>query len=349
MIAGGRCGAGLGALACLLVVLLLILVPPASTVPALLDHQQPGGTPADATEVTGEGPNGRTIGIYITSLHDFDAADDSFGADYLLWSAAPPETAPLDNVEYVNAKQVDIRLIRTVPGKEERWSRQKIRAVVLHDWDLSKFPFDHQTLQIDLRLTDPGALAYRPDKVESGYGRNIAPNGWRVTGFEIEKHAVEYATTFGDPAASGGSKHDYFRIKLQVKRTNSTGFLKMIAGVYAALALGCLSFLMKPDQATVFSGRITLLAASLFAIVVNLQVSDALLGSLAKLGLVQKIHILAMVYVFIAALMAVVSRRNYDSDHSRRARRGDLIGLCVFSTSFVVLNAILILQAAVSG
>lgn len=289
------------------------------------------------------------MGIYITSLHDFDAGDDSFGADYWLWSVHPPETSPLDTVEYVNAKQVDIRLARTVPRKEERWSRQKVRSIVLHDWDLSKFPFDRQTLQIDLRLTDPDALSYRPDRTESGYGRNIAPSGWRVTDLEIEKRAVEYATTFGDPAASGGSEQDYFRVKLQVERTNSTGFLKMIAGVYAAIALGCLSFLMRPDQATVFSGRITLLAASLFAIVVNLQVSDALLGSLAKLGLVQEIHILAMIYVFIAALMSVVSRRNYDSEQPRRARRWDLIGLFVFSSSFVVLNALLIMQAAASG
>ena len=87
---------------------------------------------------------------------------------------------------------------------------------------------------------------------------------------------------------------------LRIERENATGFFKMIAGVYAAIAIGCLSFLMAPNQPTVFSGRMTLLAA-LFAIVVNLQVSDSVLGSLEDIALVHEIHILAMGYVFIAA------------------------------------------------
>lgn len=123
----------------------------------------------------------------------------------------------------------------------------------------------------------------------------------------------------------------------------------MIAGVYAAIAIGCLSFLMTPNQATVFSGRITLLAAALFAIVVNLQVSDAVLGSLEEVALVHKIHILAMAYVFVAALLAIVSRRGYESRQKELARRRDLLGLCVFGASFVAFNTTLIIAAAAAG
>ena len=122
----------------------------------------------------------------------------------------------------------------------------------------------------------------------------------------------------------------------------------MIAGVYAAIAIGCLSFLMTPEQATVFSGRITLLAA-LFAIVVNLQVSDAMLGSLEEVALVHKIHILAMAYVFVAALLAIVSRRGYESGQKERAKRRDLIAFCLFSLSFAALNLTLIVAAATAG
>ena len=123
----------------------------------------------------------------------------------------------------------------------------------------------------------------------------------------------------------------------------------MIAGVYAAIAIGCLSFLMTPEQATVFSGRITLLAAALFAIVVNLQVSDAMLGSLEEVALVHKIHILAMAYVFVAALLAIVSRRGYESGQKERAKRRDLIAFCLFSLSFAALNLTLIVAAATAG
>lgn len=343
----GRChGVRRGMLTCLLAAVLLSLILPAPVAHALLDDQAQDDSPSDAAGGT---PSERTMGIYITSLHDFDVADRSFGVDYWLWSVHPPGDDPLGHVEFVNAKQVDIRLDRTVERSEGYWSRQKVRAIVLHDWDLGNFPFDRQALQIDLRPADSGALAYRPDKTESGYARDIAPDGWRVTDFEIEERAEEYATTFGDPDASGGSRQDHILVTLQVERESSTVFFKMIAGVYAAIAIGCLSFLMAPDQATVFSGRITLLAAALFAVVVNLQVSDAVLGSLEEVALVHKIHILAMAYVFAAALLAIVSHRGYVSGQKERAKRRDLVGLCAFSVSFVVLNVILIAAAAATG
>jgi hypothetical protein len=283
-------------------------------------------------------------------LRDFDVAGDSFGVDYWIWSVHPPETDPLESVEFVNAKQVDLRLDRTAGRSEGLWSRQKVRATVLHDWNLSNFPFDRQSLQIDLRLADSGALVYRQDEAESGYDEDIAPDGWRVTDFEIEERSVAYATTFGDPDASGSSTNEHIRVTLQVERENAVGFFKMISGVYAAIALACLSFLMSPEQPPIFSGRITLLAAALFAIVVNLQVSDAMLGSQEEeVALVHEIHILAMAYIFVAALLAVVSRRGYESGHRELAKRRDLVGLCAFALSFVVLNITLIVTSAITG
>ena len=333
-------------LTCFLAVVLLGLMLPAPEAYALLDGQAQDDGLADAT---GSNPGGRTLGIYITSLRDFDVTNDSFGVDYWLWSVHPPGTDPLEDVEFVNAKQVDIRLDRTAERSGVSWSRQKVRATVLQDWDLSNFPFDRQALQIDLRLADSSALAYRTDRAESGYGEDIAPNGWRVTNFEIKQRSERYATTFGDPDAHGGSSQDHVLVTLQIERKNAAGFFKMIAGVYAAIAIGCLSFLMTPDQATVFSGRVTLLAAALFAVVVNLQVSDAMLGSLEEIALVHKIHILAMAYVFVAALLSIVSRKRCDSGQVKRAKRSDLVGLCLFGLSFVIFNIILIVAAAITG
>src|SRR5918998_6920207 len=69
-----------------------------------------------------------TIGVYVTSLRDFDTTDDSFGIDYWMWSIHPPAADPLDDVEFVNAKQVeDIRLNRTIEQDGVAWSRRKVR------------------------------------------------------------------------------------------------------------------------------------------------------------------------------------------------------------------------------
>ncbi|MDQ3568055.1 MAG: hypothetical protein M3397_08240, partial [Actinomycetota bacterium] len=90
-------------------------------------------------------------------------------------------------------------------------------------------------------------------------------------------------------------------------------------------------------------------SAALFAIVVNLQVSDAVLGSLEEVALVHKIHILAMAYIFVAALLAIVSRRGYESGRNKLARRRDLVGFFAFGLSFVAFNVALIAAAAIAG
>jgi hypothetical protein len=83
----------------LLAIVVLCLILPAPAAHALLDKQAQQDGHADPSE--------QTQGVYITSLRDFDVADGSFGVDYWIWSVHPPETDPLDDVEFVNAKQVD--------------------------------------------------------------------------------------------------------------------------------------------------------------------------------------------------------------------------------------------------
>ena len=87
-------------------------------------------------------PTGQTTGTFITSLRDFGTMGDSFGVDYWPWSVHPPGNDPLNRVEFVNARQVDVRLNQNFERQGEIWSRQKVRATVLQDWDLSNFPVD---------------------------------------------------------------------------------------------------------------------------------------------------------------------------------------------------------------
>ena len=134
-----------------------------------------------------------------------------------------------------------------------------------------------------------------------------------------------------------------------MERDSVSGFFKLVAGVYAAIAIALLSFLMRPDAPTVFSGRMAVLVGALFATVVNMQVSNATLGTSEGVSMVDKIHIVAMIYVFAAALQAVISRRTYESGRKDLARRRDWAWLCAFGVSFVLINATLISLAAIAG
>ena len=93
----------------------------------------------------------------------------------------------------------------------------------------------------------------------------------------------------------------------------------------------------------------TVLVGALFATVINLQVGNSVLGSPEAVSLVDEIHIVALAYVLIAAVMGVISWRDFESGRESRARRRDLVSLCVFGASFLVINVILIVLAATSG
>jgi hypothetical protein len=287
---------------------------------------------------------GCPIGVYLTSLRDLDSAGDSFGIDFWVWSVHPPGNDPLESLEFVNAKQIETRLLRTTERGTREWSRLKARATVLHNWDLSDFPFDRQTLTMDLGIAGSDAPACGVDRAGSGYHKGIAPKGWQIAAFDVERHTRLTATDFGDPARSGTSAQEHLLVSVELQRESVVGFVKLVAGVYAAVAIALLSFLMAHESA-----RMTMLVGALFATIINMQVGNSVLGSPEAVSLVDEIHMVAVAYVLVAAVMAVISWRDYNSGREGRARRRDHISLCVFGASFLLINAILILLAATSG
>ena len=48
-----------------------------------------------------------SLGLYITALRDFDAADGSFGMEYWVRSIRPQAQGTLEDLNFVNAKRVD--------------------------------------------------------------------------------------------------------------------------------------------------------------------------------------------------------------------------------------------------
>jgi hypothetical protein len=106
---------------------------------------------------------------------------------------------------------------------------------------------------------------------------------------------------------------------------------------------------MNPQHPPIFSGRMGVLVGALFATVLSLRASEAVLGTTESVSLVDKIHIIAMVYIFIAALITVVVRKAYESGKEELAKRRDRVWLPVLGISFVLINGLLIILAAIAG
>ena len=88
-------------------------------------------------------------------------------------------------------------------------------------------------------------FSYRADRRGSRLGRDINVDGWQVSNFDIRAQTYIYDTTFGDPAFAGKEQSDYAsRMSISIARTKRWSFVTLVAGVYVAFALSCLTFLL---------------------------------------------------------------------------------------------------------
>ena len=293
-------------------------------------------------------PRTCTVGAYLISLHDFDPAESSFGADLWLWSTcATPDLRPLDVMDFVNAKEVRTSLAATYERSGVYWTYVKASGTFRHAWEERNYPFDRQVLRIVGENTNAPAaeFSYTADREGSKPSRDIELDGWRITSFDLATQRYVYDTTFGDPAFAGADESDYSRIVVSVgiERTKLFSFFKLVTGVYVAVALSALSFLLGP-----YNGRrrLGVLAGTLFAVLVNQRVAESVIGRTESVTLVDQIHIVAMVTIFAIAVAGIHAQVLFDRGQQDRATRNDIRGLWVTAVTFVIVNAILIGVAA---
>ena len=285
------------------------------------------------------------IGAYVMRLNDLSPSTGSFATDVWVWtlSNAASTLHPIQTLRLQETKSVT----PDVPGEADvngvRWGYREFAAVVNKDWDTRYFPFDRHTLAIKIAetISDADTLTYVPDAAGSHVDPRVKIAGWRITRERLETHTINYPTRFGDPDPRvSNSRWSEAWLVVDVRRNGLGVFLKIIMVAYIAFALVMLSFLM---DAPVFSSRISMLVGCLFATVVNMRASESVLGRTESFTLVDQIHLLVALFIFVSAVLALMMRGS-DAVRARRIdRRIALVSIAVF----VAANAFLIGRAFV--
>ena len=202
-------------------------------------------------------------------------------------------------------------------------------------------------------VEDVHGLVYEPDTANSGVDPELQlPGGWRMTSSTLVASTKPYDTTFGDPNLPEGGSSEYSRLTLSIdlERTDLGAFLKLTAVVYAAFFFSLISYVMHMEMTTGIGPRVSLLAIALFSAAVNLVNASNDLGTASGLTLVDKIHVMVLVYLLIAAIVTVASRMLLDRGGAAAdiARLNYRVG-ALMAISFVALNALLIVLAVRGG
>lgn len=302
------------------------------------------------------------MGVYLLSLRDFNTDKNSFNAEFWIWSVCPSKNLkPLETLEIINATDTKAAYDSVTEKKDlyggfvsqEKvyWSQRKITTTLDHNWDAPNYPFDRHVLEIPLEeaLYDSSAFVYTPDQPNSNYKNSIKLDGWKITNFSFTKVEVPYKTTFGDPELPiGKSTYSRMNISISIERDTISNFFKLIAGVYVAFAISLLSFFYDSGKTSLLNARATMIVGSLLITLLNIGITQAILGHSEKLSLVDKIHITTLIYIFVAAIITVCSRLIYETGREKLALRFDRqISFSLFFISFIIVNAILIQKARI--
>ena len=321
-----------------------------------------GIVPARAEPV--KSPQTCLVGIYLTSLRNFKFTEKSFTANFRVWSVCPSkDLKPFASMEIVDSLESEDISDSTL-GKKNRsdyfstkgevyWSQRDISAVLHQNWDVQNYPFDRHILKISLEevVQDASGFIYTPDFKNSGYPRDLKLGGWKITNFILQEEKVAYQTTFGDPElVSRQGIYSRLTVSIPIQRIKYISFFKLTAGVYVAFAVAMLSFFYETGVPSLVSARTSLLVGCLFAALVNMRAPESVLGRTESLTMVDGIHIVAIFYIFAAALATVFSRLTTESGQGKRAMWLDRRLLFQFFTiSFIVINVLFISHAAIVG
>ena len=311
--------------------------------------------PVQAEAVTS--PKTCQIGVYLTSLRDFKPAEKSFTANFWVWSVCPFETPkPLESLKVVNSKEVSKNY--TTFSRSENlsdtfkasknvfWSEEEISATLYHNWDTKNYPFDRHVLQIPLEETqlDASIFVHAPDFANTGYPKDLDLEGWKIINFRISQENFPYRTSFGSPGIKRElNSRSRLIISITINRESKVSFFKLVMGVYAAVALSIMALLLDEELMGILVGN-------LFAVIVNLQAATSDLGSSNSVTLIDFIHIIAIIYIFITAIVLVYTRFLSESDQSHLSRSlRRRIAVPILAGSFVVVNIVVISHAAIVG
>ncbi|MEO6039629.1 MAG: hypothetical protein ABIQ93_14545 [Saprospiraceae bacterium] len=293
------------------------------------------------------------IGAYINDIYDVNLSEKSFSVQFWVWfnydslALRTDDTLnPLATLEIPNAKDVENDLAFSEAGGERGiWASKKVRATMKKDWDIRHFPFDEQSLQIELEdsNSDTKRMIYQADTLNTKLDPRLSLINWDITHFHFSTDTKTYNTTYGDPSLSGSSVYPHAQLEIAIKRKNQwLLFWSLFTGLYVAFFISSLVFWIDVDQV---DPRFGLSVGALFAAVGNKYIVDSILPQSATFTLVDKLHILTYFFLLLCIFLSVLSLRIWKRKSPEQSQRFDQRVFWTVVTIYVVINLVLVLKA----
>jgi hypothetical protein len=331
------CVARNGAIACLIVLLAVARL-----------AGQPASSPS---QPTGQPQGSATVGIYVSAITDIDTNRDSFVAEFYVWSSSAANAPdPLATISVARARSQSVLYQWKEKLGDQLWSLRKYRCEIFNNWAVGNFPFDRHVLAIAVipNSDEYAQPVYTVDEKNSGMGNNLALNSWRTENFRIFTQDVVYGSNFGDPHATDAYQYRAVTASLLLTRRPWRLFFKLMTGAYLAAGAALLGCFMKADQPPVFSGRMGVQIASLFAAIINHREIGGVLGQRGNFTQLDLLQIAIYLVIFMSLVLTLRSRSITERNEQSRAIRMERRMSLALAILLLALNITVVVGALVA-
>jgi hypothetical protein len=307
---------------------------PAEIVSKIPDAKPPE-TPAEPQKVY--------VGIYVNDIFGVSLADYKFDADFYVWFRWKGKLAksPLATFQTANGRisKKDAELNKELG--EWHYASCRVIATFQAHWELRHFPFDKQTLAIEIEDNegDIGSLIYLPDTQNCALDSDIRLPGWVLTGttYDVKQH--QYDTNYGDTSLPDKSVWSRFCVSIHCARPGIGYFFKLCWGLLIAMLIALVPMFLKPTDGP----RFGLGTGALFAAMANAYVISNALPKDTGMTTADMFFVLALSAIFVSLCESIISLIYFTADKKEFSKRLDRVCFWVVLVAYAASGAILLL------
>jgi len=294
-----------------------------------------------------KGLNRPEVGLYITSLDNFDTKNGSF--DIIFWSwfiyDASKNYKAENTTELTNAKDMSIlQTLNIKVPKNKIWNSQKVKATISHNWDFSKYPFDTQKLTIKFEDGDYDYrdLRFITDTHGSKISQELDINGWNIKSFTLKEHKHIIESNFGDPSLSDDqSVYSQVVATIEIERHWLREFINNFGAIYIAFFILALSYMFKDA----YSEKLSLFLTSIFLLIGNKAIIDDRMPLTNVVTLVDKIQLFTFIIASLFITILVITITLDATGNKKLEYKINHISMYTIIPFYIIMNIYFIMSA----
>jgi hypothetical protein len=275
-------------------------------------------------------PTEVAVGIYVNQIYNVSLKDNRFTADFYIWFRYEGDNIkPVETMEVVNGKIDSKTGVMTKKINGINYSICRVVATINKFWDVSRYPLDKHTLQIEIEdsINDSEVMGFSPDTKNSALSPDAQVRGWKVVGTQSFDRSKEYISNFGDISLPSNSQSTYSRYvyAIDLERVGLGQFFKLFVLMFLATLVAFLAFLVTPTSGP----RFGLGTGALFAAAANSFVVGSSLPDSNGITMADLLQLTTIGLIFISLFISTVSLRLFTTGQEKMSQKIDKISIAL--------------------